>query len=83
MKANFLEGKSIVVTGSGGGIGREIALAMARAGAKVVVNDVDVVVNNAGILRDRMFHRMNAQEFERGGALSAGPDLTHARRCAP
>jgi NAD(P)-dependent dehydrogenase (short-subunit alcohol dehydrogenase family) len=36
----MLLGKSVVVTGSGSGIGRELALAMAANGAKVVVNDV-------------------------------------------
>jgi NAD(P)-dependent dehydrogenase (short-subunit alcohol dehydrogenase family) len=36
----WLEGKSAVVTGGGRGIGREICLAMARQGAKVVVNDI-------------------------------------------
>jgi NAD(P)-dependent dehydrogenase (short-subunit alcohol dehydrogenase family) len=35
-----LEGKSTVVTGGGRGIGREICLAMARQGAKIVVNDI-------------------------------------------
>lgn len=38
----MLEGKVVVVTGAGRGIGREIALAMAREGAKVVVNDLGV-----------------------------------------
>jgi NAD(P)-dependent dehydrogenase (short-subunit alcohol dehydrogenase family) len=115
----MLEGKVIIVTGAGGGIGRDIALAMARAGARVVVNDigasvsgegsdagpaqqvvneiraaggeavastdsvsesraaarivttaldsfgrVDGVVNNAGILRDRFFHKMNDDEWD-------------------
>ncbi|RVT99273.1 SDR family oxidoreductase [Rhodovarius crocodyli] len=114
----LLEGKVAVVTGSGGGIGREIALAMAAAGAKIVINDVgaslggegfsaspaeqtkalieqrggqavintdsvaewesakrivqcavdsfgriDIVVNNAGILRDQIFHRMTPEEW--------------------
>src|SRR5690242_8085691 len=113
--AALLEGKVAVVTGSGGGIGREIALMMAVAGAKVIINDVgaslsgegqsaspaqqtkqiieqrggraeintdsvadwasaqkivqaaldhfgriDIVVNNAGILRDVIFHKMTA-----------------------
>ncbi|MCU1478843.1 MAG: short-chain dehydrogenase [Subtercola sp.] len=37
----MLEGKSIVITGSGRGLGRATAIAAARAGANVVVNDVD------------------------------------------
>ncbi|MFZ5735244.1 MAG: SDR family oxidoreductase [Pseudomonadota bacterium] len=115
----MLEGKSIVVTGAGRGIGREIALLCAAEGAKVVVNDpggaadgagssaapaeevveeirkrggtavanfetvaeaipaskiikqavdsfgkLDGVVNNAGILRDAIFHRMSIDAFE-------------------
>ncbi|HSH90685.1 MAG TPA: SDR family NAD(P)-dependent oxidoreductase [Ramlibacter sp.] len=115
----MLANKVVVVTGAGGGIGRDIALAMAREGAKVVVNDigasvagegkdegpaqavvneikalggqavantdsvseqasaarivataieafgrVDVVVNNAGILRDRFFHKMSPEEWD-------------------
>ncbi|ONG48361.1 3-hydroxyacyl-CoA dehydrogenase [Pseudoroseomonas deserti] len=115
----MLEGKVAIVTGAGGGIGREIALAMALAGAKVVVNDIgasltgegetsatpgeqtrniieqrggqavtntdsvsdwdsarnivktaidafgriDIVVNNAGILRDQIFHKTTAEEW--------------------
>jgi NAD(P)-dependent dehydrogenase (short-subunit alcohol dehydrogenase family) len=114
-----LRGKVIVVTGAGGGIGKEIALASARAGAQVVVNDIggdvagegrdaspaqeviaeikeaggqavispdsvsdwdgaqriietaldtfgriDGVVNNAGILRDKYFHKMDPADFE-------------------
>ena len=119
MSAAMVEGKVVVVTGAGGGIGRDIALAMAAQGAKVVVNDIgasvsgegndagpaqrvvdeiraaggeavantdsvseaasgqrivetaldsfgriDVVVNNAGILRDRFFHKMSDPEWD-------------------
>ncbi|PZA13311.1 3-hydroxyacyl-CoA dehydrogenase [Rhodopseudomonas palustris] len=117
--AKALDGKVIIVTGAGRGIGREIALLAAREGAKVVVNDpgvasdgsgtdaapaeqvveeikkeggtavanfesvaeaipaskivkqavdtygkLDGVVNNAGILRDAIFHRMSIDAFE-------------------
>src|SRR3954468_12830376 len=44
----MLEGKAVVVTGAGGGIGRDIALAMAREGAKVVVNDIGASVAGEG-----------------------------------
>src|SRR5436853_1266760 len=38
--AKLLEGKVAVITGAGGGIGREHALYFAKEGAKVVVNDL-------------------------------------------
>jgi len=37
-----VEGKTVIVTGAGRGIGRDIALLMARHGARVVVNDLGV-----------------------------------------
>ena len=115
----LLDGKVALVTGSGRGIGREIALQMAAAGAKILVNDVgasldgqgsdpgpgtevvdsilkaggaaelntgsvadaeasramvaqavsafgqlDIVVNNAGILRDVIFHKMTDEDWD-------------------
>ncbi len=117
--SKMLAGKSIIVTGAGRGIGREIALMAAQHGASVLVNDlggsaegdggdgtvaeqvveeirkaggkaiangdsvtdpegcermvksavqafgrIDCVVNNAGILRDRIFHRMSVVDFD-------------------
>src|SRR5205085_6739539 len=44
----MLENKVVIVTGAGGGIGRDFALAMARAGAKVVVNDIGTSVKGEG-----------------------------------
>src|SRR5262249_60290602 len=37
----LLDGKGAIATGSGRGIGREVALRLARDGAHVVVNDLD------------------------------------------
>ena len=48
-----LEGKVALVTGSGAGIGRATALAFARAGARVVVCDLDVEGGEETISRVR------------------------------
>lgn len=43
-KASTLEGKVVIVTGGGGGIGRAVCQHMATLGARIVVNDLGVSV---------------------------------------
>ncbi len=46
--SKVLDKKVVLITGAGGGIGREIALAAAKAGAAIVVNDLGVSVKGTG-----------------------------------
>jgi NAD(P)-dependent dehydrogenase (short-subunit alcohol dehydrogenase family) len=42
------DGRVVIVTGAGGGLGRDYALELARRGARVVVNDVGADVDGTG-----------------------------------
>ncbi len=44
----LLDGRVAIITGAGGGLGREEALAMAKEGARVIVNDIGTSVTGEG-----------------------------------
>jgi NAD(P)-dependent dehydrogenase (short-subunit alcohol dehydrogenase family) len=53
MKSGFAKDKVVLITGAGGGIGREFALALGREGAKVVVNDLGASLDGVGTDNER------------------------------
>ncbi len=68
-----LEGKVAIVTGAGRGIGREHSLALAKAGAKVVVNDLGGSTHGEG--SDQTPAQQVADEIkEMGGEAVANND---------
>lgn len=69
----MLKDKVVVVTGAGGGIGRDCALAMAAHGARVVVNDIGASVSGEG--RDTGPAQQVADEIQAlGGRAVANTD---------
>jgi NAD(P)-dependent dehydrogenase (short-subunit alcohol dehydrogenase family) len=69
-----LDGKVIVVTGAGAGVGKEIALEAARLGAKVIVNDLGVSMEGADAGSAGPAQQTVDQIREAGGEASANTD---------
>ena len=67
--------KVAIVTGAGGGIGKEHALELARRGAKVVVNDLGGNVDGSGA-SDAANEVVELIKSEGGAAISNGASVT-------
>ena len=70
----LLEGKVAIVTGAGGGLGREHALALAREGAAVLVNDLGGARDGSGAGAHSMADKVVEEIKKAGGEAAANYD---------
>jgi NAD(P)-dependent dehydrogenase (short-subunit alcohol dehydrogenase family) len=77
---NVVQGKVVVVTGAGAGIGREFAKAFAAHGAKVVVNDISRMPETAEYRADRVVEEIKGSGGEAVSAVESVADPAAAER---
>jgi len=70
----MMDGKAVLVTGAGRGVGRGIALEMAKAGAAVVVNDLGVSLTGEGGDEGSPAEQVVAEIVAMGGKAVANHD---------
>ena len=81
--SELCEGRVVIVTGAGRGIGRSEALAFAAAGAKVVVSDIGVELDGSGGTSDLaqiVVDEIKAAGGEAVAAVEDVGDLTSSKR---
>ena len=75
MKSGIAKDKVVLVTGAGGGIGREFALALGREGAKVVVNDLGATLDGVGTNNERAQSVVDEIKAAGGEAIANGESV--------
>ena len=75
MKSGIAKDKVVLVTGAGGGIGREFALALGREGAKVVVNDLGASLDGVGTNNERAQSVVDEIKAAGGEAIANGESV--------